>query len=80
LTPRGRTSAGRRTRQRRSAAPIRYALVVVFAVGLFGLGIGFGQALRDRDQPGGKVTRVRTLKPLPVAPVQETVTVTVTTG
>lgn len=45
---------------------------------LFALGIAFGQALRDGEQPAGSVTQVRTLKPLPVAPAQETVTVTVT--
>jgi hypothetical protein len=44
---------------------------------LFALGIGLGQALEENPEPGGSVTQVRTLRPLPLAPARETVTVTV---
>jgi hypothetical protein len=47
---------------------------------LFGLGIALGQALRDNPRPGQNVTQVRTLRPLPIPPARETVTVTVTSG
>lgn len=46
------------------------AIVVVFAVG-----IALGQALHDNPS-GGTQTVVRTLKPLPLPPARETVTVT----
>jgi hypothetical protein len=46
---------------------------------LFALGIGLGRALEENPEPGGTVTQVRTLRPLPLAPERETVTVTVTT-
>jgi hypothetical protein len=48
------------------------AVVVVFAIG-----VALGQALHDNPKPGGAHTVVRTLSPLPIAPAQETVTVTV---
>jgi hypothetical protein len=45
---------------------------------VFSLGVGFGQALDDNPDPGGKQTLIRTLEPLPLAPAaRETVTVTV---
>ncbi len=47
------------------------ALVVVFAGGL-----ALGQALDDGPRPGGTQTVVRTLVPLTVPPVPQTVTVT----
>jgi len=43
----------------------------------FAVGVAVGQALRDNPEPGGDRTYVRTLKPLPLAPARETVTVTV---
>lgn len=46
-------------------------LVVVFFVGL-----ALGQALDDNPTGGGTQTLVRTLKPLPLPPARETVTVT----
>jgi hypothetical protein len=46
------------------------AIVVVFAVGL-----ALGEALHD-NPTGGTQTVVRTLKPLPLPPARETVTVT----
>jgi hypothetical protein len=56
---------------------VRAALIVLGAAVIFALGVGFGQALRDADTPAGSQTQVRTLKPLPLAPARETVTVTV---
>jgi hypothetical protein len=50
----------------------------VAAAAFFLAGLGLGQALDDSPDPGGEQTLVRTLKPLPVAPARETVTVTVT--
>jgi hypothetical protein len=46
------------------------AVVVVFAIGL-----ALGEALHDNPS-GGTQTVVRTLKPLPLPPARETVTVT----
>jgi hypothetical protein len=47
------------------------ALIVVFAAGL-----ALGEALQDNPS-GGTQTIVRTLKPRPLPPARETVTVTV---
>ena len=54
------------------------AVSLLFTAVVFVLGVGLGQALRDDDRPAGTRTSVRTLEPLPLAPVRETVTVTVT--
>jgi hypothetical protein len=55
----------------------RIVLAIVVLV-VFALGIALGQALNDNPAPGGTQTLVRTLEPLPLAPVaRETVTVTV---
>jgi hypothetical protein len=56
---------------------VRGALVALGVAVIFGLGVAFGQALRDADTPNRSQTQVRTLKPLPLAPARETVTVTV---
>jgi hypothetical protein len=40
----------------------------VIAVALFAVGVAFGMALRDDPEPGGVVTQVRTLEPLPQTP------------
>jgi hypothetical protein len=73
VSPRSRRPArGRRGR--------RLAMVVLLAVAgavLFALGVGLGKALEENPDPGGTVTQVRTLRPLPLAPARETVTVTV---
>ena len=57
----------------------RVVLVVVVAVLAFLLGIAFARTLDERPKPGGAVTNVRTLTPLPQQPPARTVTVTVTT-
>jgi hypothetical protein len=58
---------------------VRKALAAVAgAVVVFAVGVAVGEALHDNPRPGGTQTRVRTLKPLPLAPAaRETVTVTV---
>ena len=72
--------------RQRPARRSRFRRLVVLAVGvllgtvIFVLGVGLGQTLRDDDLPTGTRTSVRTLKPLPLPPVRETVTVTVTAG
>jgi hypothetical protein len=43
----------------------------------FGVGVALGEALHDAPAGGGSQTLVRTLRPLPLAPARETVTVTV---
>jgi hypothetical protein len=45
---------------------------------VFGLGLALGEALHDNPSGDGTQTVVRTLKPLPLPPARETVTVTVT--
>lgn len=57
----------------------RAVLVAVVAVLAFLLGIAFARTLDERSKPGGAVTNVRTLTPLPQQPPARTVTVTVTT-
>ena len=68
----------RRPPRRRRAVPWRPLLLVVLLVCVFGVGVALGEALHDNPRPGGKTTTRRTLRPLPLAPVHETVTVTVT--
>jgi hypothetical protein len=54
-------------------------LAILLLVLSFLLGISFARALDERSEPGGVVTDVRTLTPLPQQPPTRTVTVTVTT-
>jgi hypothetical protein len=44
---------------------------------VFVAGLALGRAIDEGPQDSGPVTRVRTLRPLPVPPLHETVTVTV---
>jgi hypothetical protein len=55
---------------------LRVALVAVLLVVAFLLGLGLGRAL-EQAPAGGDRTIVRTLDPLPLAPAEQTVTVTV---
>jgi hypothetical protein len=70
-----RTPAVRRRRVGRTALKIVLALTAGGV--LFVLGIGLGQALEETPPPGGTRTHVRTLAPLPLTAVTETVTVTI---
>ena len=67
---------GRRPSPRENLA--RLLLVLLLLVLAFLLGIAVAQTLDERPEPGGVVTDVRTLSPLPQEPPARTVTVTVT--
>jgi len=66
----------RRSRSRETSA--RLLLVGLLLVLAFLLGIAVARTLDERPEPGGVVTDVRTLSPLPQQPPARTVTVTVT--
>jgi hypothetical protein len=66
----------RRTRRRRPLLRLLIGLAVIAVV--FALGLALGEALHDNPSGGGTQTLVRTLKPLPLPPARETVTLTVT--
>ena len=70
-----RAPAVRRRRVGRTALKV----VLALAAGgiLFVLGIGLGRALEEAPPAGGTRTQVRTLEPLPLTAVTETVTVTI---
>lgn len=76
LPTRPARGAGFATRERMARA----VLLLVVAILAFLLGIAFAQTLDERPEPGGVVTNVRTLTPLPQRGPERTVTVTVTTG
>jgi hypothetical protein len=71
-----RRRAGRRTGRR----VVVVLLVTIAGLVVFALGIGLGRAIEENPEPGGTITQVRTLRPLPLAPERETVTETVTTS
>ena len=57
---------------------IRRLVWAAVAVAAFGVGVAVGEALSDAPGSGGRnQTLVRTLRPLPLAPAHETITVTV---
>jgi hypothetical protein len=62
-------------RQRRRRPVIRLLVGLLVLVVVFGLGLALGEALHDNPSGGGTQTLVRTLKPLPLPPARETVTV-----
>ena len=77
---RERRRVARRRRQRRFV-PWRPLILALALVCVFAVGVALGEALHDNPKPGGTKTSQRTLRPLPIAPARETVTVTVgTTG
>lgn len=66
-----------RQRRRRNRGRIVRGLIAFAVVALvFAGGVAVGEALQEGPQPRGPVTRVRTLEPLQLPPVRETVTVT----
>jgi hypothetical protein len=65
----------RRPPPRKRRGWLRFLLVLAAIVGVFAVGVALGQALHDNPS-GGTETVVRTLKPLPLPPARETVTVT----
>ena len=77
---RERTRSRRERPARRARTTVaRALLVLVLLVFAFLLGIAVSRTLDERPKPGGVVTNVRTLTPLPQQPPARTVTVTVTT-
>lgn len=73
-----RPSRQKRGRPRRRDTVARVVLAGLLLVLAFLLGIAFARTLDDRPKPGGVVTNVRTLTPLPQQQPARTVTVTVT--
>jgi hypothetical protein len=55
---------------------VRFWVAALVVVVVFAAGLALGQALQDNPSPGGTQTIVRTLRPLPLPPARETVTVT----
>ena len=53
----------------------RVVIAVAFGVVVFGIGIALGETLENGPQTAVTITRVRTLMPVPLPPVRETVTV-----
>jgi hypothetical protein len=54
---------------------VRLLVGLLVLVLVFGLGLALGEALHDNPSGDGTQTLVRTLKPLPLPPARETVTV-----
>jgi hypothetical protein len=67
------TRVERRRRRRRRRWP-RLVLPALLVLLVFAIGVALGEALHDNPKPGGAQTLVRTLKPLPLAPVAATST------
>ena len=74
MTTASRRRPVRRSRRRRPLLRLLVGLVVIAVV--FALGLALGEALHDNPTGDGTQTLVRTLKPLPLPPARETVTVT----
>jgi hypothetical protein len=69
--------ARRRPPPRRRGRRLLVVAAGVAVVALtFLLGLAVGRALEEGPRPGGTITQVRTLTPLPLPPATRTVTVT----
>ncbi len=73
-----RHNRGTRVRPRGRRYVARLLLAVLLLVLAFLVGVAFARTLDEQVEPGGVVTNVRTLTPLPQEPPARTVTVTVT--
>lgn len=73
-----RHDRGSRVGLRRRRYVARLLLAVLLLVLAFLVGVAFARTLDEQVEPGGVVTNVRTLTPLPQEPPARTVTVTVT--
>ena len=73
-------TSDRRARRRKRRSRGRLIALVVAALLLLALvflvGLALGRALEEGPEPGGTVTQVRTLQPVPLPPATRTVTVT----
>jgi hypothetical protein len=67
-----------RARPSRRRAIARAAFVLLLGGACFAVGLALGGAVEENPKPGGRVTYVRTLRPVSLAPAPRTVTVTVT--
>jgi hypothetical protein len=77
VSPGPRRPSGRRGRSRRRGTRLLAWAVGIAATALaFVLGVAVGRALEDNPRPSPDRTYIRTLKPVPIAPARETVTVT----
>ncbi len=61
-------SARRRKSPKRHSLWVRALPAVLCGLVLFAVGVATGMAIRDDPEPGGTVTLVRTLEPLPEVP------------
>lgn len=73
-----RPSRESRTRPPRRKLLVRIVLAVLLLALAFLVGVAFARTLDEQVEPGGVVTNVRTLTPLPQEPPARTLTVTVT--
>jgi hypothetical protein len=60
-----------RRKRRRQGEVVRWGIVALVALLIFGIGIALGQALHDNPRPGDTVTLERTLT-IPSVPVGST--------
>jgi hypothetical protein len=66
----------RRRRRRRGPGALTILAALALAGLAFVIGLALGRALEEGPAPGGTVTAVRTLDPVPLPPATTTVTVT----
>jgi hypothetical protein len=62
-----------RRRQRRRSEVVRWGVIALVVIVVFGLGVALGQALHDNPNPSGTVTLERTIS-LPSVPPGSTIT------
>jgi hypothetical protein len=62
-----------RRRQRRRSEIVRWGVIALVVIVVFGLGVALGQALHDNPTPSGTVTLERTIS-LPSVPPGSTIT------
>ena len=62
-----------RRRQRRRAELVRWGVIALVVLVVFGLGVALGQALHDNPNPNGTVTLEQTLT-IPSVPPGSTIT------